>query len=177
MIAFIKPKKKRLYKGLWKWYGHRGLLIGMQNVLTSPIKDALHDFPQNYGYIAELNIIYQVLKNDLWDGSLKGGIGLNELIYLHKKYWDRFHKYYVFPRTKKQMPFPHMKKTEAVKEFLARGFVHVDDSVNWRDRKYIIECTIAPLVWPQGFDQHGEACKKAAELGIPGYTKCPIPSK
>ena len=176
MIAFIKQQKKKFYKCLWKWYGHRDLLTSMATVQTSPVKTALMMFPSDYGYVSELRIIYLVLLNDLWENKLKGKIGVEELRFLHKKYWDRFHKYYVFPRTKKQIPFPHMKKTDAVREFLARGFVHKDDAVDWRGKKYLIECTIAPLVWPQGFEQHGEACRQASMLGINGYTKCPIPN-
>lgn len=174
LIAFIKPQKKKFYKAMWKWYGHRGVLLHLRNVMTNPIKDALRSNSQNYGYVSELLVIYQVLLNDM---PLPNGLSINELEFIHKKYWERFHKYYVFPRTKKQVPFPHMRKTEAVQEFLARGFVHKDDSVDWRGKKYIIECTIAPLVWPQGYEQHGEACKIAAQVGIPGYTKCPIPNQ
>lgn len=175
LIAFIKPRKKKFYKGLWKWYGNVDLLISMGNVQSSPIKTALTYFPGRYSYVAELRIIYLVLLNDLWEEKLRGVIGLDELVYLHKKYWERFHKYYVFPRTKKQIPFPHMNKTKAVAEFLARGFIHKDDAIDFRGKKYTVECTIAPLVWPQAFDQHGDACKTSAEVGIHGYTKCPIP--
>jgi hypothetical protein len=149
----------------------------MTNVQTSPLKDALTYFPGNYRYVSELRIINLVLTNDLWSDELRGKIGLNELRYLHKKYWDRFHKYYFFPRTKKQIAIPHLNKTRAVAEFLARGFVHKDDAIDFRGKKYIVQCNIAPLVWPEGFDQHGEACKKASEVGIGGYTGCPIPNK
>lgn len=176
MTAIIKPNKKKFYKALWKWYGQRAVVLSLSNTITSPIKTLLHYYPQNYGYVAEINIIYQVIINEMWTDKLRGLIGPKELQYIHKKYWERFHKYYVFPRTRKKVPLPHMNKTQALKELLLRGWVHKDEAIDYRGKKYIIECTIAPLVWPQGFDQHGEAIKKGYELGIPGYTKCPIPN-
>lgn len=175
LVAIIKPNKKKFYKALWKWYGERGLLLGLANTQTSPIKSLLHEYPQNYGYVSELNIIYLAILNDLWSSKLQGVIGPRQLIYIHKKYWERFHKYYVFPRTRKKIALPHMNKTQAIKEFLARGFVHKDDAVDWRGKKYTIECNIAPLVWPQGFEQHMDSCRVAKEVGINGYTSCPIP--
>jgi len=99
------------------------------------------------------------------------GIGDDSYDIIYEKHLGKFHKLRVFPMVKKhQGRFPHMDKTKAIIEFIARGFIHEDTADIDMVRKAYIKCKIAPLVWPEEFDTQAQAFHKFEKIGIPGYT-------
>jgi hypothetical protein len=176
IMAFIKNNRRNFYKALWKWYALGELVLSGEKNLV--IGQGLRDYSDDYQYISQLNAIYLALTNGVWKGNVIGGAKTFIMIeYVHKKYMARFYKYYYHPKCKKQVPPPRLKYTDALREFLARGFVHKADAIDYRGKKYTVEAwlEVAPLIWPQAYDQHGEACKQQAKIGIRGFTKAAIP--
>lgn len=90
---------------------------------------------------------------------------------VREKHLSKFHKLRVFPMNRKTKgQFPHMDKTKAIVEFIARGFVHEDDYLIDYVKKSHIKCNIAPLVWPDQFESQAQALHQMDKVGIPGYT-------
>jgi hypothetical protein len=161
---------------MWKWIAVGELVLtGEKNLV---IIQGIKNYQDDYNYISQLNTIYLAISNGSWKGKLFGAGKMFLVIeYIHKKYMARFYKYYYHPKCKKQIPPPRLNHTAALKEFLARGFVHKADAIDYRGKKYTVDVwlELAPLVWPQAYDQHGEACKQQAKVGIRGFTKAAIP--
>lgn len=128
---------------------------------------------ENPTLFAELNMVDYALR--------RLGVELNTwdyLIKIHKKYRPRFIKYYLSPMVRRNGGlFPHMGKTDAIKEFIARGFVHEDEVKLDKLNNCWIKCQIAPLVWPKDFYQHQDALQEMDKIGIPGYTGTVLPNK
>lgn len=71
--------------------------------------------------------------------------------------------------------FPHMDKTDALKELLARGWVHEDGMLFHNPKNVYLKCNIAPLVWPEEYYHHQDAIVQNDRVGIPGYTGTKLP--
>ena len=176
ILAFIKNNRRSFYKAIWKWMPVGELVMtGEKNLV---IIQGLKNYNTDYNYISQLNTIYLALANGSWQGKLIFGVkGFRVIEYIHKKYWERYYKYYYFPKCKKQVAPPRMNYTSALKEFLARGFIHKADAIDYRGKKYTVDAwlSVAPLTWPQAYDQHQDACKQQAKVGINGFTSATIP--
>lgn len=70
--------------------------------------------------------------------------------------------------------FPTLSPTKTIEELLLRGWVHEDDAKLNRD-KYNLRCHVAPLTWPESFDQHQDACQASEKYGIGGRTGTILP--
>lgn len=69
---------------------------------------------------------------------------------------------------------PKLNKTKALKEFLARGYIHVDDALPYFEKgKYSILCHTLPITWPEQFDSQQEGLAFLGEMGINGHCGCP----
>lgn len=100
---------------------------------------------------------------------------------IHEHYYRRFVDGYLMPGVVKKGGYiPHLNKTDTVKELLARGWIHEDDSdVHTRENalKIYLKCLIAPLVWPKTFNHHQNAIAKNTKVGIPGRTGTILPKR
>lgn len=141
-------------------------------------------FWDNYSdknHARELNIIYQAMQPILkdakpainsWYSWLENRSQIAEACELiHKKYWQRFHKFYFFPKIHRlRCSIPTMNRTQALKEFLAMGFVYKTDYKVDQTLGYYIFSHIGGLWWPQRFKHHQDAIEKMKVVGIPGLT-------
>lgn len=128
----------------------------------------------NPNLMAEL----QIMINSLYKlGYAHVGFSWSDAMVLHQKYYTRFINEYLTPIVKSNGGiFPHLNKTRAIEELIARGWVHEDEAgeINKIEEVYI-SCTIAPLVWPKSYFYHQNALEIASKIGIPGYTKTNLP--
>lgn len=169
MTAFINQNKKRIYEGMSKWYMKMDIMS--DKAKPGELMQVLTRLPNSYQYVGRLKVILYAMVNGIWNAKELSYINGPKLEYVYLKVWKGFYKDYV----KKKRPLARMKSTQVIMELICRGFVHKSDAIDYRGKKYLIECTIAPLVWPEGFDKREDAKKMNKMLGIPGYTKCPIP--
>jgi len=101
----------------------------------------------------------------------------NDLFLIHQRYWKRICKYMVKKlkeRDGDKVSFPQPKHTDAIHELLLRGFVHEKDFIP-KKGKYYIKCHIAPLIWPENFDQHSHAIETLQRVGLVTFTGTVIP--
>ncbi len=69
---------------------------------------------------------------------------------------------------------PNLPYTVAMTLLLKRGFRHVLDVKPTLDPSmYAVYSNTLPLVWPEQFQQHGEACQFMDKMGLPNHTTCP----
>lgn len=130
-----------------------------------------HEHKDNPRRIALLNqIIRSLVAMDFFKIHTTG-FGFKDAQQVYDAHYGKFHQLRVFPMVKKNGGrFPHMDKTKAILEFIARGFVHSDDfKINYV-KKCHIKCHIAPLVWPEEFDTQRDALIVSDKIAIPGYT-------
>lgn len=184
LITIIKENKMKLYRYIWLYYGEGTLYSDKEDKMAEYLIDLERYFKGIYsnGYKRELKILYLAVERLLrkvgdrgqqrwWDFYSNRAEIATELFKLHKRYWERFHKYYFFKAVKKAGGhIPTMNKTLALKEFLAMGFVHSDDYTRNLTKYYYIKANIGDLWWPAAFDQHQDALEMANKVGIPGLT-------
>lgn len=147
----------------------------------------LWDNYHNKGFARELVVIYWAVEGMIKKISSNGITLINWYSYakdrngvaiacekLHKKYWERFHKVYV-NRAKANGGWPHMNRTEALKEFLAMGYIYKTDIDYTPKEHYCIYSHIGGLWWPEAFESHQDAIKIQTQFGLPGYTGTTLP--
>lgn len=167
LTAFIEQNKKRIQDGMAKWYMKMDFMS--DSAKPGELVQILTLMPNSYQYVGRLKIILYALINGIWDAKKLSYINGPKLEYVYKKVWKSFYKNYVKVGGK----VSGMNNTTVIKELIARGFIHNGDAIDYRGRKYIIECTIAPLVWPEAFNTLEEAKNTNKGVGIPKYTNCP----
>lgn len=125
--------------------------------------------------MAECQMIKDALFELGFDKVWKLGFGWDDAAQVHKEHIEKFKKLRLIPMAKRHGGyFPHMPKTEAIKEFIFRGFIHIDEA-DLDPKNIYIKCNIAPLVWPKTYFHHQNALAKAMKVGIPGYTGTVLP--
>jgi len=183
-MRLIKENRKRFLGNIWRNYGNTALLIyhtidaGLeQDLMPKYLWDAFLD----KHHARELVIIYHAVENLLrskaqvnfnWFSFAKDRGQIVEILEkLYKRYWERFHKVYG-KRAKERGGWPKMRKTQALKEFLGMGFMHVDDLPFRIDKTqyYYIYTHFGDLWYPEEFNLHQDACQIQTKLGIDGYT-------
>lgn len=133
-------------------------------------------------YKRELKIIYLAVEgflkkwgepgsNRWWDFYQARGSMVQVCFELHKKYWDKFHKLFYRQWVRDAGGnIPTMNRTQALKEFLAMGFVYKTDiDYNPKDH-YCVYAHIGGLWWPEAFESHQDAIAIQMNYGIPGLT-------
>jgi hypothetical protein len=168
-LEFLKPNLKRFYREWYKRWHERGIMSGDSNN-----KFEFEDNPELY---AECQMILKSLAIMGFFKTWEHGLGYADVIPIRDKYRKRFVKHRLMPMVLKNRGiFPHMPKTLAISEFIARGFVHRDE-VSMDHSKHWVKCTIAPLIWPHGYDTHQESIEVQGKMGIPGYTEASLTVK
>lgn len=171
---------------MWKHWGDIGLLIhGKDNEpFTDLFPQFLWDTFDDKAIARELKVMYEAISDvftkeeNIANGFFKFCDNRLSIAYaceaLHKKYWHRFVKN-IFPiKVKKHHGYiPHMQKTQAMKEFLAMGFMHISDltsgSLDMNNYSFVY-AHVGDLWWPERFDSQLDAIKVQKRLGIPGLT-------
>lgn len=170
---------------MWKNYGNTALLLDKFDEITTDLMPRFFwDNYANKSYARELMIFYHSIGQIFEIVHGKGNAGWFDYLEnrsqiaeacekLHEKYSKRFLKFYVFKKKKVdgRVKFPQMNKTQAMKEFLAMGFMHKDDvDPDTTKGYYVYTHTCGELYWPEIFESHQDAIKVQTTLGIPGYT-------
>lgn len=169
VLEFAKENKKQFYRKWYKrWADRRYYLLEYKDFGTTQIDTAYKDNPEKGSEINALSWIMGEM--DFPDGGMFVTEGLWE------KYRERFVKNYLLPKVKRNGGyFPRMKKTDAIKELIARGWIHEDDALRLNGKNVYLKCNIAPLVWPEDYYQHQDALLMLNKVGISGYTGTVLP--
>lgn len=187
ILAIVKNNKKRFYRTLWKNYGNGALLLDkFEEIVEDKMPAFLWATYADKNYARELKVIYLAVDSLLFgEYPINGTLGwynwLNNRAQiatacerLHKKYWQRFHKFYVLKRVSRvngdKIVWPTMEKTQALKEFLAMGYIYKTEFKYDPTKDYVIFAHIGGLFWPEKFKLHQDAIEKMKEVGIPGLT-------
>lgn len=157
--------RKQFYKAIWKrWPEERS--VSSIPMMARYIKDLdVGDF----GLAAKVLRIFHTFRDisidcTMWDAYQ---------VYL--KYWDKIDAYVLKRVKKRNGHFPTMGYTETISELIARGWVHINEAHRLDKHEVHLYCHIAPLVWPDSFEQHMEAIEVLGKVGIPGRTGTKLP--
>jgi hypothetical protein len=173
-LKLVRQNKKKFYKLWWKEWSNQVIERNHQYG-DQRWHDLMNNYPSRYLEYQAISKIMGTL--GVFDMEKFPGWGYNETTIIWGKYRQRFITYMTKRANRNGGRFPHENKTRAVKEFLNRGFKHVDDYVMDLQNCYYVKCNIAPLIWPDEFDNHQDAMEVQAKMGIPGYTGTIIPKK
>lgn len=167
MLDFLKLglNRKKFYKQLYKNWTKQGWMIE---------NDADGFNNSKYAKNPKLGAEISIFSNAL----VKMGLvpfDADDVINAHKKYKDTFTQNYLLRKAKNNGGFiPHMNKTDAIREFILRGFVHKEEVLlNIKQVSIIVH--IAPLVWPETFKHQQDAFAVLDNFGIPGYCGTILP--
>lgn len=161
ILTFIKANRKEFNRQMFKRWGNR-CLVGMPYSMS-------HRYNPELG--CEIVMVWKALDKLGWQSEiLTEDLGNSDIEKVWLKYRERFTNKYLGPRVlRRNGRFPQEQRTRAIKELLARGFMHEYDA-NIDKRKWFIECHIAPLVWHEDFEDQKDAINILNKFGIPGYT-------
>lgn len=125
---------------------------------------------QDWTRAAEFKMIEGAFIRAGWDGYRVPLLFL--LDDLHKHIWPRYLKYH---KKKKASDYRLIKETDAMRELLFRGFIHINQA-RWKpERPYTIQADIGDLVWPESYKHHQDAIQKRDQITFGGYGRCDVP--
>lgn len=104
----------------------------------------------------------------------------SQLLALHKLYDKTLPNLHIYMREVwDDGAKPKLNKTQAMRELLARGFVHPTEVVRgWDKEKYsVVPISDIALTWPHQFDYQQDGIQFLQDFGIPGYMGCPSPEQ
>lgn len=176
-MRIVKENRKKLFGCLRRNFGNTALL-GINDDL---MPEFLWNFYEDKAHARELKIIYLAVEELLvrFYFSQRGWYDFvtdREEVritcsVIHAKYWKRFIR--IFSRNVKIKYggyWPEMNKTQALKEFLAMGFIYKTDIDYDPNDHYCVYAHIGGLWWPEAFESHQDAIAIQMNYGIPGLT-------
>lgn len=160
---YIREHRKIFNKLLYRSWGRN-----IYRANTHPTQKLPYDDNPNLG--AEMVKFMDVLAEISFHDKI---YGLSQKDYL--KVWLKikpiFIKKALLPRVRsRDGKFPEETKTNAMKELLARGFVHYQDAPSRMYAGWVVEGHIGDLIWPHIFMEQKDALELMGRFGIPGYT-------
>lgn len=161
VYGFLKENSKQAFKLLYKLQNNQCFMTSID----------FSDLNSHYKENPNLGLSIAHLKHTLYKLNYVGNVPVSVAEYAWEKIRPRFIKYWA---RRVDMADGHClqeNKTKAIAELIARGFRHKDDAPGADAFSgWVIQCHIAPLVWPIDFAQQTYALQQMEKVGMPGYT-------
>lgn len=183
----IKANRKKFRAKIWKYYGEGDLLTGPYSEWDDLMPQWFWDNYEDKSFARQLKIIYlaaeDIIKLDKafrgWYDFVTERFEIAQVCErLHQRYWKGFEKRFAHNvKNKYGGIWPTMNRTQAMKEFLAMGYVYKTD-INFDPKKhYCVYAHIGGLWWPETFELHQDAIAIQMKYGIPGLTGTTLPKE
>lgn len=181
----IKENRKKFRARVWRNYGNGDLLTQPRQDWDDLMPQFFWDNYDNKHFARQLKIIYLAVDEVIricsstrgWYDYVTNRSEIAEICErLHKRYWKGFEKRFAHNvKNKYGGVWPTMNRTQALKEFLAMGYVYKTDiNFNPKDH-YCVYAHIGGLWWPETFESHQDAIAVQMKYGIPGLTGTTLP--
>jgi hypothetical protein len=167
-----RKNRKKVYRSIFNNQGGHFIAIEDSMDSLSINQSYLKIADGDWSKAAEYKILEGAILQLGWDYK-KAGL-LYILPQLHQKIMPRYYKYFYHEEVKRKGSIK-FKKTDVMREYILRGWVHIDD-VSWNPaRPYTIRANVGDLVWPHSFRHHQDAIGERDKVAIAGFGECPIP--